>query len=70
MTDLVIEDIPLVFTSKGNLPAHDLVHDVRWEETPMYVKLVETYSLDGEIVRESAYVLARQGFAMEGQQAV
>lgn len=70
MNDTVIEVTPLVYTCKGNLPARDLVHDVRWEETPQYVKLVETYSLDGEIVRESAHVLAREGLSMQGQQAV
>lgn len=60
---------PLVWTSKGNLPAAMLEYRVRWEETPAYVKLVETYSLDGEVVRESAHALAREGLDMSGQQA-
>lgn len=60
---------PLVWTSKGNLPAAQLHYEVRWEETPEYVKLVETYSLDGEVVRESAHALSRQGLGMSGRQA-
>lgn len=61
---------PLVWTSKGNLPVAMLDYRVRWEQTDAYVKLVETYSLDGVVVRESAHALAREGLDMTGQQAV
>lgn len=61
---------PMVWTTKGNLPASQLQYSTRWEDTPEYVKFVEIYSLNGEVVRESAHVLARQGASIEGQQAV
>lgn len=55
------EDTPLVYTSKGNLPIASLVYETRWVDCPEYTKLIETYSLDGEVVRESAHVYMRQG---------
>ncbi len=61
---------PLIWTSHGNLPVSTLVYDTRWEDTPAYIKLVETYSLNGEVVRESAHVFSKQGASIEGQQAV
>lgn len=60
---------PLIFTSKGNLPLASLHHEVAWEDTPDYVKFVERFRLDGEIVKESAHVLARKGVEMIGHQA-
>lgn len=57
--------IPLIFTTKGNLPISDLAYATRWEVTDEYTKLVETYSLDGEVVRESAHVLAKRGMFAE-----
>lgn len=62
-------DEPLVWTTKGNVPASRLQYETAWEDTPAYVKLVERYRLDGEIVRESAHVLARHGTAISGEQA-
>jgi hypothetical protein len=53
-------EVPLVYTSKGNLPASALAYDVRWEETEEYVKCIETYTLADEVVRQSAHVLSRQ----------
>ena len=58
-------ETPLIFTSKGNLPIEMLEYKTRWEDTPDYTKLVETYSLDGEIVRESAHVLGKRGMFAE-----
>lgn len=56
-----MNDVPLIHTLRGNLPIADLTYDVRWEDTPEYTKLVETYSLNGEVVRESAHVLSKRG---------
>ena len=56
---------PLIYTTRGNLPVSSLVYATRWEDAPEYVKFVETYSLDGEIVRESAHVLSKRGLMSE-----
>lgn len=56
---------PLIFTTKGNLPVKDLAYATRWEVTDDYTKLIETYSLNGEVVRESAHVLTKRGVFAE-----
>ena len=56
---------PLIWTIKGNLPLESLVYETRWEDADDYTKLVETYRLDGEIVRESAHVLTKRGLFAE-----
>ncbi len=61
---------PLIYTIKGNLPIASLQYATRWERTDDYVKLVETYRLDGEVVRESAHVLTSKALDMTPEQAV
>ncbi len=56
---------PVIYTTKGNLPVKDLTYATRWEVTDDYTKLVETYSLGGEVVRESAHVLTKRGLTAE-----
>ena len=58
-------DEPMIYTCKGNMPVSKLQHAVHWEKTDTYTKMIETYSLDGEVVRESAHVLAHQGLFAE-----
>lgn len=54
-------DEPLIYTNKGNLPIASLQYSTHWEDAPEYVKLVERYMLDGEVVRESAHILSKRG---------
>ena len=56
------EETPLIWTAKGNLPLADLKYEVRWERTDTYVKFVEVHTLEGEVVREAAHVLALTGW--------
>lgn len=58
-------DEPLIYTSRGNLPVASLQYAVRWEDAPDYLKFVETYTLDGEVVRESAHVYSKRGLLAE-----
>ncbi len=60
-------EAPLIYTIKGNLPIASLDYATRWEVTDDYTKLIETYSLNGEVVRESAHVLAKRGLSIEAQ---
>lgn len=62
-------DVPLIYTSKGNLPISSLEYGTRWEDAPDYIKFVEIYTLDGEVVRESAHVYTKRGLSMEPQTA-
>lgn len=56
---------PLIYTSRGNLPVASLQYVTRWEDAADYIKFVEIYTLDGEIVRESAHVYAKHGLFAE-----
>lgn len=58
-------DEPLIHTSRGNLPVANLQYAVRWEDAPDCLKFVETYTLDGEVVRESAHVYTKRGLLAE-----
>ena len=61
-----MDKIPLIWTTRGNLPVADLEYSTRWEDTPDHTTLIETYRLGGEVVRESAHVLHRRGLSADG----
>ena len=56
---------PLTSTTRGNLPIASMTYATRWEDAPDYIKSVEVYRLDGEVVRESAHVYAKRGLLCE-----
>lgn len=60
-----MNDEPLVYTSKGNLPIASLEYFYRWEHEPEYIKFIEGYTLDGEVVKQSANVLMLKGQQMD-----
>ena len=61
---------PAVWTTQGNMNADRLQYATKWEICPgEWTKFIETYTLDGEVVRESAHVLSHKGVDMSGQQA-
>lgn len=43
------------------MPIEALDYSTSWEVTETYTKFIETYSYQGEIVRQSAHVLTKQG---------
>jgi hypothetical protein len=57
---------PLIWTSKGNLPLSSLAYKTSWEDTPTYTAFVEEHTLDGEVVKRSVHVMAKQGFELAG----
>jgi hypothetical protein len=62
--------VPLIYTSKGNLPIDSLSYQTRWELTDEYIKFVERYlDATGEVVRESAHVYSKQPVTGYGQAA-
>lgn len=52
-------DEPLIYTTKGNLPIASLDYSHKWEDLETCIKFSETYTLDGEIVKQSAHVLMK-----------
>ena len=63
-------DQPLIWTTKGNLPASELAYETAWEEGPLtplgplWVKFVERHLLEGEVVKESCHVYNREGLLL------
>lgn len=55
------KEVPLIWTSKGNLPVDILKHTTRWEEDETIIRFTETYFLDGEIVKSSSHIYVKQG---------
>jgi hypothetical protein len=60
---------PLIHTTHGNVPVASLEYSTAWEDTPDYTKFIETYRLDGEVVRQSAHVLGKRALLSESQVA-
>ena len=58
-------EVPLIYTSLGNVPIGDLEYETEWNVTEAYIKLTERYRKDGLVVKESAHVLTRNGLSGE-----
>lgn len=58
-------EVPLIWTSKGNLPIASLEYKAEWFDTDEYIKLVETHLLDGEVVKQSAHVYGKRPMLTE-----
>ena len=54
-------ETPLIYTTKGNIPIDSLRFETIWDITEDYIKFVERYYLDTEIVKESAHVYDLKG---------
>jgi hypothetical protein len=57
---------PLIFTTKGNLELDTLTHKVEWRQSSEQIVFIETYKLNGEIVKESSHVCILTGVAPIG----
>lgn len=55
-----MQEEPLIWTSKGNLPLASLRAETCWEQSDTYIKFVERHYLDDEVVKEAAHVLMLQ----------
>jgi hypothetical protein len=57
--------IPLIYTSRGNVPLDSVDIKVEWCVEPDYIKLVEKAfdKASGELIKESAHVYSKMGVA-------
>ena len=53
-----MSDVPLIWTSKGNLPIESLKRSDGWEFTNTNITYWEQYELDGEIVKRGVAIYA------------
>lgn len=57
-------ETPLIYTTKGNIPIADLEYSHKWENLDTCIKFSETYTLNGEVVKQSAHVLMKTGLSV------
>lgn len=56
-----MDDEPLIYTSKGNLPISSLTYKHEWFEDDVAITFAEEYRLDGELVKRSAHSRLKKG---------
>jgi hypothetical protein len=57
-----MDETPLIFTSKGNVPLDSVQQSVEWTITDDYIVFAEQYTdATGEVVKRSAHVYSRKG---------
>ena len=54
------DQIPLIWTSKGNLPVTDLQYKTYWEDAEQYTAFTEQYFLGEELVKSSTHVYSKK----------
>jgi hypothetical protein len=65
-----MQEAPLIYTTKGNIPLAGLDHSVEWRVTPEQIVFIETYRLHGEVVKQSAHVKVLIGAAAIGEATI
>ncbi len=64
------EEIPLIYTSKGNVPVNSLAYTHSWEQSPEHIKFAEEWRDEtGEVVKSNVHLLKLTGVEMQGSQA-
>lgn len=58
---------PLIWTTKGNIPAASLQHCVEWRVTPEQIIFIESYMLGDELVKQSSHVHVLTGVECVGE---
>lgn len=61
-------EIPLIWTSKGNLPIADLAYTYYWLDTPDALTFVEEYRLGEELVKSNSHSFLKKGLELFPEQ--
>lgn len=56
-----VTEVPLIYTSKGNLPIADLEYSHQWMENDDAVIFVEEYRYNGELVKRNSHCKFKKG---------
>lgn len=63
-------EVPLIYTTEGNVPIDSLAYSHEWLEDDMAIILVETYkNKDGVVVKQSRHIKLKQGLSAFGEQS-
>jgi hypothetical protein len=61
-------DVPLIWTTKGNVPVGSLEYTTAWEIAPgEFIKFVETYKQGDEVVKQNAHIYSLKSMFSEAQ---
>ena len=55
-----MNDEPLIYTINGNLPISSLECRVTWIDNQHETRCTETYTLNGEVVKQAVHILGRK----------
>jgi hypothetical protein len=65
-----MNETPLIWTSKGNVPIASLKYEHKWIDTPEETTLHEMwYAEDGELVKNNVHMFGRKQLIFSGSQA-
>lgn len=59
-------DMPLIFTSKGNIPEAALTYKTEWIVESTYILFSEQWFLDDELVKSNAHTYTNNPFGQLG----
>ena len=62
-----MEEKPLIWTTKGNLPEDSLRHEISWVTSDEEISLIERYFLGDEEVKKNVHVLKLRGISTESE---
>jgi hypothetical protein len=66
-----MNDEPLIWTSKGNVPLASLTYAHQWIDNEDRIVLMESWTdASGELVKNNVHMLAKKQLTMGGEQAV
>ncbi len=63
-----MNDIPLIYTTKGNVLVSKLKYSHEWIQTNEEIIFSEKYTLDGEVVKRNVHVLKLKGETLDAEQ--
>lgn len=61
-------DLPLIATSKGNLPVDALEYITEWVTETTYIMFNEKWLLDGEVVKSNSHTYTHNPFGAIGSE--
>jgi hypothetical protein len=65
-----MNETPLIWTSKGNVPIDSLTYQHKWIDDPQEVTFLEAWiDESGEVVKNNCHKLAKRQLTIGGEQA-
>lgn len=62
-------EVPLIWTSKGNLPVDSLRYENQWVDNPDVLLFHERWFLGDELVKNNLHGYVKQGLVIGAEQA-